>query len=122
MKAITYHKSTTGNTRFTHVIYNEDDVSSKSLSSLILLNDYLRERDEDFLSKENELQEYLNRRYLFLLRTKRREGDLVCHYCGKEHLEVGYRHAKLANLNNTNPRLATIDHVIPVSSILKIDK
>jgi len=121
LKTITYHKSLSGSTVFNHVIYN-DEVSSKSLSALILLNDYLREIDEDYLNEINELQEYLNRRFLFLIRTKRKDGDLVCHYCGKNHLEIGYRHISLSKLNNNNPRLATIDHVIPVSSILKIDK
>ena len=122
MKTITYHKSTSGSTKFNHVIYNDDNVSLKSQSALILLNDYLRVHDEDFLKAEFELQEYLNKRFLFLLRKKKFEGDLVCHYCGKNHLEVGYRQANLAYLNNKNTKLATIDHVIPVSSILKIDK
>jgi len=118
---ITYYKSATGTTRFNHVIYN-DDVSCQSQSALILLNDYLRENDEDFLKAEWELQEYLNLRYIFLLKTKRIKGDLVCHYCGKPHLEIGYRSVKMCNLNNKNPKLATVDHVEPISSgIDKLD-
>ena len=115
MKTITYYRSSTGSTKFNHVIYN-DDVSSKSQSALILLNDYLRENDDDFLREEQELQEYLNQRYIFLLKTKKKEGDLVCHYCGNTHLEIGYRSVRLCNLNNKNPKLATVDHVKPVSS------
>lgn len=120
VKIITYYKSATG-TRFNHVIYNEE-VSLQSQSSLLLLNDYFRELDEDFLKVEKELQEYLNKRYIFLLKTKRNEGDLVCHYCHKPHLEIGYRSVKMCNLNNKNSKLATIDHKVPVSSgIDKLD-
>ena len=122
MKTITYYRSATGTTKFNHVIYNED-VSSQSLSALILLNDYLRENDEDFLRELQELQEYLNKRYVFLLKVKRKNGDLICHYCGKPHLEVGYRSLRMCNLNNKNPKLATVDHVEPVSSgINKLDQ
>ena len=115
MRTILYYKSMSGSTKFNNVIYCED-VSIKSQSSLILLNDYLRERDEDFLRLEYELQEYLNKRYLFLIREKRKTGDLICHYCNRVHLQAGYRYANMAHLNNINPDLATIDHVIPVSS------
>lgn len=121
MKTITYHKSASGSTKFNHVIYNDDNVSLKSQSALILLNDYLREHDEDFLKTVFELQEYLNKRFLFLLRKNKVDGDLVCHYCNKPHLEVGFRQLNLAYLNNKNTKLATIDHVIPISSNL-IDK
>ena len=49
MKIITYHKSTSGSTTLNHVIYNDENVSIKSQSSLILLNDFLREFDEDYI-------------------------------------------------------------------------
>ena len=101
------------------MIYNEE-VSTTSLSSLVLLNDYYSVRDVDYLKEANELQDYLNRRFIFLIKTKRKKGDLVCHYCHRPHLEAGYRHHSLSELNNKNPRLATIDHVIPVSA--NIDK
>lgn len=114
MKTITYYKSKTGNTKCNHIIYNEN-VSIKSQSSLILLNEYLAEQDEDNLNAKLELQEYLNKRHTFL-ENELKKGDLVCHYCGKEHLEIGFREIELSNLNNKNPKLATIDHVIPVSS------
>lgn len=119
MKTITYYKSASGNTKFNHVIYNEN-VSIKSQSSLILLNDYLREHDEDYIKSLWELQEYLNRRYIYLLKIKKTRGDLVCHYCGKNHLEIGFRSVVLSNQNNKNPKLATIDHVIPVSKGIDI--
>lgn len=119
MKTITYYKSTSGSTKFNHIIYSED-VSIKSYSALILLNEYLRENDEDFLRAELDLQEYLDKRHLFLIRTKRKKGDLVCHYCGKQHLQVGHRMANMSYLNNKNPKLATIDHVVPVSSGIDI--
>ena len=115
MKTITYYKSQSGGTKCNHLIYT-DEVSIKAQSSLILLNDYFSVRDVDFLNETIRLQEYLNRRTIFLIKTKRREGDLVCHYCGKTHLEIGYRHYTLSNLNNRNKKLATIDHVVPISS------
>jgi len=116
MKTITYHKSSSGNTVVNHLIYNDDNVSIKSQAALILLNDYLKEMDEDYLKGMYEIQEYLNRRFIFLLKEKRRTGDLVCHYCGKIHLEVGYRLINQSALNNKNKMLATVDHVIPMSS------
>lgn len=119
MKTITYYKSASGSTKFNHVIYNEN-VSIKSQSSLILLNNYLRERDEDYIRSLWELQEYLNRRFIYLLKIKKSKGDLVCHYCGKNHLEIGFRSVVLSNQNNKNPKLATIDHVIPVSKGIDI--
>jgi len=122
LETITYYKSSTGSTRFNHIIYNED-ISCKSQSALILLNEFLRELDEDFLREEKELQYYLNKRWTFLAKHKRRHGALSCHYCGKTHLEIGYRSAKMCEKNNRNPRLATIDHVKPVSSgIDKLDE
>lgn len=122
MKVIEYFRSGSGSTKFNHLIYN-DNVSVKSMSSLVLLNQYYRERDIDLLNEMKEIQDYLNRRTIFLLKEKKKHGDLVCHYCGKPHLEVGYRHHSLSNLNNKNLKLATIDHVIPVSDgIDKLDE
>ena len=40
-------------------------------------------------------------------------GDLVCEYCGKSHLEVGHRLLKDCHLDNKNPNLATINHKVP---------
>jgi 5-methylcytosine-specific restriction endonuclease McrA len=115
MKVITYFKSKTGTTKCNYIIYN-DNVSVKSQSSLILLNEYFRERDVDYLKSMMVLQNYLNKRHIFLLKTKKTEGDLVCHYCNKKHLEIGFRSVILCNANNDNKNLATIDHVVPVSS------
>jgi len=116
MRTITYHKSTSGSTTLNHIIYNDDNVSVKSLASLVLLNDSLREMDVDYLNLQFELQEYLNKRYLFLINEKRKCGDLTCHYCNRTNLEIGYRYAKYAYLNNSNKNLATIDHIVPRSS------
>ena len=43
-------------------------------------------------------------------------GNLVCVYCGREHLDIG--EFDLGNLNKDvwNENLATIDHKIPVAS------
>lgn len=116
MTTITYHKSTSGSTKLNHIIYDIDNVSVKSLASLVLLNNSLREMDVDYLNLQFELQEYLNRRYKFLIDEKRKNDDLICHYCNRTDLEIGYRYAKYAYLNNSNKKLATIDHIIPRSS------
>ena len=120
MKIINQYKSQSGQTLFNHIIMNDGDVCIKSYDALILLNDYLRELDVDYMKSKWELQEYLNRRHLYLKKIKKQTGDLVCHYCGKNHLEIGHRDANLAYLNNKNKMLATIDHVIPVSSGINV--
>ena len=45
---------------------------------------------------------------------------MVCHYCGKNHLEIGFLKEELLYKNNLNNNLATIDHKIPISQ--NIDK
>ena len=114
MKTITYYTSKTGSTKFNHIIYFVNDVSIKSQSALILLNEYYAERDVDKLAEMKERQDYFNRRHLFLLRIKKERGSLECHYCHKKNLEVGFRSITMSNLNNKNPMLATIDHKVPV--------
>lgn len=118
MKVITKYKSNSGQTILKHIIFNDDIVSPKSYASLLLLNEALRELDVDYIKSKWDLEEYLSKRHSYLERTKKEKGDLVCHYCGKEHLDIGYRDANFAYLNNKNKNLATIDHIIPVSSCL----
>ena len=101
------------------VIYNED-ANIKSIASLILLNDYYKHMDVDLINDKKNLFKYLRLRHKFLLKTKKKNGDLVCHYCGKNHLEIGFLKEELLCKNNLNNNLATIDHKIPISQ--NIDK
>lgn len=116
MKIITQYKSHSGQTKSNHIILNDDNVSSKSYASLLLLNEALRELDIDYMKSKWDLEEYLSKRHLYLEKTQKEKGNLVCHYCGKEHLDIGFRDIEFSYLNNKNKNLATIDHVIPVCS------
>jgi len=99
-----------------------DEPHQKSLASLVLINDYYRVRDEDYLDKTKDIQYYLDKRHEFLTEILERDGILKCHYCKHTNLEVGERLLADAEINNKNNKLATIDHVIPVSSgIDKLD-
>lgn len=42
-------------------------------------------------------------------------GELICAYCGKKHLEIGGKTAKDLRENNKNPKLATVDHIRALS-------
>lgn len=112
MTTITVNKSSSGLTRETHMIFDDENPDITSQSSLILLNDYYKNKDVDYLSKNLELMRYLKLRDVFLKEEKAKTGDLVCHYCGKKHLKVGYLSIGLAELNQRNPKLATIDHKV----------
>ena len=54
------------------VIYNED-ANIKSRASLILLNDYYKYMDVDFINDKKNLFKYLKLRHKFLLKTKKKE-------------------------------------------------
>lgn len=116
MFKINTYRSKSLNTEYNECIYGDVDI--KSPAALILLNEFLKKQDVDYIEKRNELQKYLNKRFSFLLKTKIITGDLVCSYCGKNHLEIGYKNIDLAYLNNKNHNLATIDHIIPRSKNL----
>ena len=107
----------------TQTIMAVDEPHPRSLASLLLLNDYYLELDEDFLAEHDELQNYLDKRHVFLTNILERHGVLHCHYCTHTNLEIGERLLSGATKNNANPYLATIDHVEPVSSgIDKLDE
>jgi len=51
----------------------------------------------------------------YLERKIEKQGDLVCEFCGKEHLEIGQILPSKLRLNNKNKNLATIDHLLAKS-------
>lgn len=120
MKTIIQYKSHSGRTSTNHIIFNDNDVSPKSMASLLLLNEALRELDIDYMRKKYELENYLIERHRYLNNIKKETGDLVCHYCGKSHLDIGYIEQEFLYLNNKNKNLATIDHVVPASTGIDI--
>jgi len=105
-------KSKCGSTSFNDIIFN-DQPSNKSLASLLLLNDYYSKLDVYYIEKTEKLDLYLELRHEFLFNHFTEHGKLECHYCGKSHLEIGFREIENTHLNLKNKNLATIDHKIP---------
>ena len=112
MQKIVTYESASGNTIENQYIYSENP-NIKSLASLILLNDFYRQNDIDYLNKLKSDLEYLKERHKFLNNRIKEVGYLECHYCHKRHLEIGYEEIEKARINRANPNLATIDHKIP---------
>ena len=116
----------TGKTKTVHLI--NDNPSNKSLASLILLNNFYYELENEepieysyknrkkFFSNNASLQIYFNFKKNFLENILSSKKDLVCKYCGKTHLQIGYTTLKDSHLNDKIKNLATIDHVVPLST------
>lgn len=116
-------KSKGGSTSYNDIILS-DHPNVKSLANLLLLNDYYSKLDVDYVEKTQTLDRYLELRHEFLFNHFMKHADLICHYCGKSHLEIGFREIENAHLNLKNKNLATIDHKIPrnkCSNILDTD-
>jgi len=106
-------KSSSGNTSRNHLIYFDENPHQKSLAALLLLNNELMYQDEDFIL--GDLATWLEFREQYLTKKLAENGDLVCKYCGKNHLEIGGRAPKDLAVNNKNPNLATVDHIVALS-------
>jgi len=87
----------------------------KSFASLILLNNYYRYLDIDYISELDELKKYLKFRKEYLSNQLEEKGHLECTYCHRKDLIIGYTDYKYSNLNNKIKNLATIDHIHPKS-------
>ena len=88
---------------------------SHSLAAGLLLRNELRFQDVDYLEDTRDLDTWLEFREIYLKKKLQLDGDLVCAYCGKPHLEIGGRTPQDLIKNNKNPNLATIDHIQPLS-------
>ena len=108
-------KTRNGGTIISDFIAEDTSPHIKSLGAAILLREELRLQDVDFLA-DGGLAMWLEFREIYLKKVLAKEGDLVCVYCGKPHLEIGGRTPAELQLNNKNKNLATIDHIIPLSS------
>ena len=102
-----------GKTSQSHIIYDSNP-HIKSLAAYILLRNELLFQDEDFVN--DPLNKWLEFREIYLNNILKQNGDLVCAYCGKKHLEIGGRTPQDFGKNNKNPNLATIDHIDPLSN------
>lgn len=90
-----------------HVMLLEGVPSIKSYASLILLQNELRQSDVEN-NKDWKIRVLFSRNYLH--RVLEREKDLICTYCGKNHLKI-----EEENMFVPQRIKATIDHVLPVS-------
>lgn len=113
MLKIQTKSSNSGSTKQYHIIIDENNVDIKSYAALVLLNEDLKYQDEEYQDKTSDIQIYLDKRYYYLSSKLIESGDLVCEYCGEKHLEVGHRLLKDSYLDCKNPKLATIDHIVP---------
>lgn len=110
---ITRGTSKTGKTIQQHIIFPNNFPHPKSLAALLLLNNDLFAQDETFMN--DDLTSWLEFRENYLKQQLQENEDLICKYCGKPHLEIGGRTPSDLILNNKNPNLATIDHIVPLT-------
>ena len=87
---------------------NGSDPSIKSYASLLLLQNELRNSDQDDVKNYWKTRILFSRTFLHKILDK--EKDLVCTYCGKRHLVI-----EEENMFVKNHLKATIDHVLPIS-------
>jgi 5-methylcytosine-specific restriction endonuclease McrA len=97
-----------------------DEPHQKSYASYLMLVDYYRKLDVDYLTEYEKLEKYFKFREEFLTNELQSKGYLECAYCHRKDLIIGYTTIKDSILNNSIKNLATIDHVIPISKGGKI--
>jgi hypothetical protein len=95
--------------KFNDLIY-VDYPHINSRAGYILLRHYFFFQGPHF----DEMNKWLNFRHIYLSKVLKKEGDLVCHYCGETHLVIGHRDVHLMAKNTRNKKLATIDHINPL--------
>jgi 5-methylcytosine-specific restriction endonuclease McrA len=114
MTKILIHKSGANRIKQYHMIYEEEPYQ-KSLGSLVLLNDFLRGRDVDYLASDWTIRVKYNIEFLKL--QLKQKGQLNCSYCRKQNLFINEDITKRPKYHF----LATVDHVIPISKGGSID-
>jgi len=107
-------KSHSGSTVQNQIIFTANNPHIQSPAADLLLRNELMFQDVDYL--EDNLWIWLEFRERYLKKQLALHGDLVCKYCGKPHLEIGGRTPKDIILNNKNPNLATIDHMVALAN------
>jgi len=105
-------KSSTGSTRLVEQVFFTDIVNSQSAAALILLNQFLRKQDVDYISEYASRFKRVAFSRTYLTEQKELNGDLVCSYCGTPHLII-----ELDGMNvHDQKRKATIDHIVPLAN------
>ena len=105
-------QSKSGNTIYNHFVFTEEPHIKSYASAILLRNDFLFQ-DEDYI--KHDFFTWLKFREEYLTEVQEKEGDLKCAYCGKTNLEIGGMKPEDFKINNMNPLLATIDHIVPLS-------
>jgi len=105
-----------GRTKWNQVIFCDTDAHIKSRAAYLLLKSKLTYLDEDYISELDSLWKWLDFREEFLLEQQAEMGgNLQCHYCPKDNLEIGGKRPEDLHKNNKNKNLATVDHIHAVS-------
>lgn len=99
------------NTTVYHTIHF-DVVHDKLFASLILLNEYYKNLDIDYIENNDWRYYYIVRRHFLRKRRKINGGFWVCHYCKTPIYNLQPRNFKREPNKKLN---VTVDHVVPVS-------
>lgn len=102
--------SSSGRTKEIEIVYFDENLSSKSRAAYILLKDELRFQDVDYIETLSFRSEEIEFSRNYLTKEKELNGDLVCSYCGRPHLEIEYEGMLIPERKK-----ATVDHIVPVS-------
>ena len=102
-------KSKTGSTIIQELIYFEV-TNPKTLAARVMLNNYLKEQDEDFFNKYRETAKRIQFSRNYLTNVLQQQGSLKCSYCPKDNLII-----ELEGMRVPRRKIATIDHVVPIS-------
>lgn len=106
---VVIHKSNSGSIKYIDIIYF-DVINPKSYAAFILLKDYYRKLDEDYLKPYQERMKRIQFSRDFLTKKQEELGTLSCAYCPKTDLVIEYEGMRVQNKMK-----ATIDHVVPIS-------
>ena len=100
-------RSKSGGTLIKHTIHFEI-LNPKIYAASLALNHFYYMQDLDNLHRKREALINFSRSYLTRLLEKK--GYIKCHYCPKDNLVIEYEGMKVPL-----DKLATIDHVVPMS-------
>lgn len=101
-------KSKTGSTRFVQTILFEP--SSKTHAASVLLNDYYRNMDEDYLESFDGRMRRIKFSRDTLTDWQQKLGKLTCVYCEKTDLQIEYDGMQI-----DRNVMATLEHLLPIS-------
>lgn len=94
---------------FRHQIYI-DDPHVQSFTAYVLLKDKLLLQDIDFQLAQKADWERVEFSRAYLKKRLAQDGELICAYCGKRHLQIEDRGMRVDDIIK-----ATVDHIVPIS-------